>query len=220
MKFISGKSSLRDVIAAAGTLDERLGLLPNVIALAEAMAYAHSLGIIHRDLKPANVLVGAFGETVVIDWGLAKDLNAPDEWGAAGAGTSASTSGAVPLTVIGAVMGTPSYMPPEQASGEPVDQRADVYAVGAMLYEVLAGVPPYHGGTADVVNRPPTPVEAVQPGAPPDLAAIVRKAMARRPEDRYPSAGELAKDLRHFQTGRAVSARRYSARRSPWPSSW
>src|SRR6185295_8555117 len=98
---------------------------------------AHDNHVIHRDLKPANVLVGAFGETVVIDWGLAKDLNdasdiidpvAPESEGE---------------TIAGSIIGTPAYMPPEQARGDAVDERADVYALGAMLYHVLIGVPPY-----------------------------------------------------------------------------
>jgi WD40 repeat protein len=211
MKRIEGRS-LRDAIAAAGTLDARLALLPNVIAVADAMAYAHSLGIIHRDLKPANVLVGAFGETVVIDWGLAKDLRAAEDEPIPSAAPLPSDGS---LTADGAVMGTLHYMPPEQAEGRHVDERADVYAVGALLYEVLAGVPPYNEvkraeSAAAVLAQPPTPVEVLQPGIPQDLVAIVRKAMQPRPEDRYPTARELVDDLRHFQTGRVVSARAYS----------
>ncbi|TMQ21146.1 MAG: hypothetical protein E6J90_14735 [Deltaproteobacteria bacterium] len=216
MKLISGRS-LQDLISDAPDLDGRLALLPNVIAVADAIAYAHSQGIIHRDLKPANVLVGAFGETVVIDWGLAKDLRAAgdgleveleDETGARGA-----SDGGRSLTVAGAVLGTPCYMAPEQAGGQSVDERADVYALGAMLYEVLAGKPPYHGGVTPVavLAGPPPPVETRQPMIPPDLAAIVRKAMAREPGDRYPSAREMALDLRRFQTGRLVSAHIYSS---------
>jgi serine/threonine protein kinase len=176
MKRVSGRS-LRDVIAGARTLAGRLALLPNVIAVADAIAYAHSQGIIHRDLKPANVLVGAFGETVVIDWGLAKDLGAAgDDAGPAGA---VSSSGG--HTIVGAVMGTPLYMPPEQAGGTMVDERADVYALGAILYEVLAGQPPYHGVApgdvlAAVLAGPPPAVEALAPTIPP----IWRPSCARR----------------------------------------
>ena len=218
MKLVSGRS-LHDHIRDTPALDGRLALLPNVIAVADAIAYAHSQGIIHRDLKPANVLVGAFGETVVIDWGLAKDLRAdgggdpalaPDARG--GPGTSPREPS---LTVAGAVLGTPCYMPPEQARGHPVDERSDVYALGAMLYEVLVGEPPYGGAAeplAAVLAGPPAPVERSQPMIPPDLGAIARKAMARDPADRYPSARELALDLRRFQTGRLVSAQVYSSR--------
>jgi WD40 repeat protein/serine/threonine protein kinase len=240
MKLISGRS-LHDVIRGTPALDGRLALLPNVIAVADAIAYAHSQGIIHRDLKPANVLVGAFGETVVIDWGLAKDLRAGAGAGAgdgagdgAGAGDrdgplapalrdplsasalSASTlSSEQSLTIAGAVLGTPYYMSPEQAGGRPVDERADVYALGALLYEVLTGEPPYRSAPeplAAVLAGPPAPAEDLAPTIPPDLGTIARKAMARRPEDRYPSARELAEDLRRFQTGRLVSAHVYSRR--------
>jgi len=219
MKLISGRS-LHDVILDTPALDGRLALLPNVIAVADAIAYAHSQGIIHRDLKPANVLVGAFGETVVIDWGLAKDLRAagddePAVEPAGPGGALAGGSGERSLTVAGAVLGTPCYMPPEQARGQPVDERADVYALGALLYEVLAGEPPYRGAAnahVAVLAGPPAPIEANQPTVPPDLGAIARKAMAREAGDRYPSARELALDLRRFQTGRLVTAHVYSSR--------
>jgi eukaryotic-like serine/threonine-protein kinase len=218
MKLVSGRS-LGEVITATPELDGRLALLPNVIAVADAIAYAHSQGIIHRDLKPANVLVGEFGETVVIDWGIAKDLRgaAASELGpdpAAGASANLGTvSGEPSLTDTGTVLGTPYYMPPEQASGQSVDERADVYALGALLYEVLTGERPYRGipePLAAVLAGPPMPAEEREPAIPPDLATIARKAMARRPEDRYPSARELAEDLRRFQTGQLVSSHVYS----------
>jgi WD40 repeat protein/tRNA A-37 threonylcarbamoyl transferase component Bud32 len=212
MKLVSGRS-LREVIRASETLDDRLALLPNAIAVADAIAYAHSVGVLHRDLKPANVLVGAFGETVVIDWGLAKDVHE------AHTASSADLDPVLPdgggLTVIGAVLGTPQYMPPEQARGLPVNERADVYALGALLHEVVTGAPPYPGGSsaqvlAAVLAGPPVPPEARVSDLPPDLVAIVRKAMARQPEARYPTARELVEDLRRFQTGRLVRAHQYS----------
>src|SRR5690606_37010373 len=182
----------------------------------EAIAYAHSQRVIHRDIKPANVIVGDFGETVVVDWGLAKDLTGdlPELAEEAAGGAGARLPGA---TADGNVMGTPSYMSPEQARGEDLDTRADVYSLGAMLYEVLAGEPPHTGATAaeileSALAGAPRPLEERQPGAPPDLCAIVRKAMARRPEDRYPSAAPLAEDIRRFQTGQLVTARHYSTR--------
>ncbi len=213
MEHVTGRP-LDKVVLAARTLDERLGLLPNVLALAEALAYAHEQGVIHRDLKPANVLIGSFGETVVVDWGLAKDLRHedPHERG----GRPAQPIGDGDLTVVGTVLGTPAYMPPEQARGEVVDQTADVYALGAILYTVLAGSPPYVGPSSTAVleevrKGSPAPLETRQEGVPEDLLAIVRKAMASHRDQRYPTAGSLAEDLRRFQTGQLVGAHRYSA---------
>ena len=210
MKLVEGRP-LKKVIAEAMTLDARLALLPNVLAVADAMAYAHDKRIIHRDLKPANVLVGAFGETVVIDWGLAKELDV-DEPEAAHVDAPAGDAN---LTRAGTVIGTPNYMPPEQAAGHPVDERADVYALGAMLYHLLAGEPPYRGESsaevlAKVAAGPPAPLATVSPGAPADLLAIVDRAMARQPRARYRTARELAEDLRRFQSGQLVASHEYT----------
>jgi hypothetical protein len=210
MKMVSGRS-LREIIAEKQTLPERLALLPNVIAVAETIAYAHDRRVIHRDIKPANVMVGEFGETVVIDWGLAKDLAAsdlPDTASASGDATGEETA-------RGAVLGTPAYMPPEQAAGRPVDQRADVYALGALLFNVLAGRPPYEGRhasdvLAQVLNGPPAPLEASVTGVAKELTTIVRKSMARDAGDRYPSAKEFVDDLKRFQTGQLVGAHQYT----------
>ncbi len=210
MDLVAGRS-LDRVIAEAGTLRARLALLPHVIAAADALAYAHSEDIVHRDLKPANILVGRYGETVVIDWGLAKDLRAPstDE--------PATTPAAGPLlTQAGTALGTPSYMPPEQAGGEVVGRAADVYALGAMLYHLLAGRPPYAGLAASellaaVRTRGPTPLVELVPQVPRALATIVARAMERDPGARYPSAAELADELRRFQTGQLVRAHDYAA---------
>jgi WD40 repeat protein len=211
MKFVSGRT-LRQLISEAHTLDERLALLPNVLAVADAIAYAHSEGIVHRDLKPSNVLVGLFGETVVVDWGLAKDLRDSND---DATGADPYRSPADGHTVAGTVLGTPSYMPPEQARGADVDERADVYALGALLYHTLAGRAPYTGETsATIIDRviagPPTPIDTSVADVAPDLAAIIDTAMARDPGDRYANAGALADDLRRFQTGQLVSAHRYS----------
>ncbi|MFE8604715.1 WD40 repeat domain-containing serine/threonine protein kinase [Archangium violaceum] len=214
MKLVSGRS-LADVLSELKTLQERLALLPHVLAVAEAMAYAHSERIIHRDLKPANILVGGFGETVVIDWGLAKDLSRVEDTASTQAltATHAATDGA--MTRVGTVMGTPAYMPPEQAAGRPVDERADVYALGAILYHLLAGSRPYDGTTSDqvlarVMNGPPPPLASLHDHIPRDLQAIVTKAMAREPTERYATAREMAEDLRRFQTGQIVGAYEYS----------
>jgi len=145
MKLVAGRS-LRELIAECATVDQRIGLLHHVIAVADAIAYAHGRNIIHRDLKPANVIVGDFGETIVIDWGLAKDLTASEE-STVGGGPFRAT-GDDGLTSTGSVLGTPAYMAPEQQRGERVDQRADVFAIGAMLWELCAAqrVPPTEPG--------------------------------------------------------------------------
>lgn len=216
MKLVEGQS-LDRVVIEKKSLPERLSLLSNAIDVCEAMAYAHSQGIIHRDLKPQNVLIGPFGETVVIDWGIAKDLRAQ--------GSEESLAGpldpdlAEHLTQAGAVLGTPSYMSPEQARGQNIDARGDVYALGAMLYFMLSGRPPYASETRKsgvavlgaLLEGPPPPIEEREPDIPKDLAAIIKKAMAREVTERYPSARELAADLKKFQTGQVVGAYQYTS---------
>jgi tetratricopeptide (TPR) repeat protein len=214
MKLVSGQS-LDSLIRSAGGLPARLALLPHLLAVAEAVAYAHSQRVIHRDLKPANVLVGAFGETVLVDWGLAKDLGEPSSGLEAGDATPARPAAGREETVVGSVLGTPAYMPPEQARGLPVDERADVYALGAMLYYLLVGAPPHAGTTAQEVvaaaaTQRPAPVRSLEADAPGELVAVVDKAMDPEPARRYATAAELAVDLRRFQTGQLVSAHRYS----------
>jgi WD40 repeat protein len=213
MKRVVGRP-LDAVVREAAGLEDRLALLPKVLAVAEAMAYAHEQGVIHRDLKPANVLVGAFGETVVVDWGLAKDLLREGGFEEEGQGPEVESRDG--LTVVGTVMGTPAYMAPEQARGERVDERADVYALGAILYTVLAGSAPYVGPSSTavleaVLKGPPVPLEERQGGLPEDLLALVRKAMSVAKGERYRTAREFAEDLRRYQTGQLVGAHRYSA---------
>jgi WD40 repeat protein len=211
MKLVEGRT-LKELIAEATTIRERLALLSHVVAVADAVGYAHSEGVIHRDLKPSNVIVGGFGETIVVDWGLARDhkrdVPEPSEELLLAAGSGVST-------VSGKVVGTPAYMSPEQARGDTVDERADVYALGAVLYEVLAGTPPHADTTPQavldrVIAGPPRPVSMIVPSAPVELCTIVRKAMARDPAARYPNAAALAEDLRRFTTGKLVSAHSYS----------
>jgi WD40 repeat protein len=215
MRLVSG-GTLAEAIARTRSLEQRLALLPHVNALTDALAYAHARRIVHRDLKPSNVLVGEFGETVVIDWGLAKELD--HEVG--GTGGAALARRAPGLTVAGSVMGTPGFMAPEQAAGENVDARADVYALGAILYNVLAGHPPYldrEGITPDAMialarDRPPTPLARLAPRVPEDLRAIVERAMAREPSGRYPTAKELADELHRFEAGQLLRSRDYRVR--------
>ena len=214
MKLVVGES-LDKAVKARTSLAERLGLLPNVIAAVDALAYAHTRRVIHRDLKPANILVGEFGETVVIDWGLAKDLSEPNGTPEIAVGPYRDPAQAVGETLAGSVMGTPAYMPIEQAQGQPLDERADVYALGALLYHVLCGHPPHVGDTANavlhkVIHEPVAPIATRVPGVPPDLVTIVTKAMAHDAADRYPTANELADDLKKFQTGQLVGSHHYS----------
>jgi serine/threonine protein kinase len=229
MKLVLGQSLTR-VIRDAESLEDRLALLPLVIAAADAVSYAHDQGIVHRDLKPANILVGAFGETVVVDWGLGKEVGAAAAAAGAAAGAAGATApaggAAAGDTGAGAVMGTPGYMAPEQAAGHAVDARTDVHGLGAILYHVLSGTAP--GPSSEPTGpgarapaaapRAPEPLAALEPRVPADLLAIVSKAMSPSPRGRYPSAFELAEDLKRFQAGQLVAARRYSpaARAARW----
>ncbi|HET9623442.1 MAG TPA: serine/threonine-protein kinase, partial [Kofleriaceae bacterium] len=202
MKLVAGRS-LRDLIAERKTVDERLALLHHVIAVADAIAYAHGKQIVHRDLKPANVIVGDFGETIVIDWGLAKDLALGEAVEPSGSGERRARTGE--LTMAGSVVGTPAYMAPEQERGERVDQRADVYSIGAMLWELCALE---HKPPGDARLRERTLRRA---GIERDLIAIVQKALAGDPAHRYADAGALARDLKAFEAGARIAARHDSA---------
>lgn len=207
MKMVRG-DSLDAKLRATATVSGRLSMLPSIIAVVDAIAYAHGARVIHRDLKPENILVGEFGEAVVIDWGLAKQLSTRSS-----APSLRPNASSPEGTTAGSVIGTPSYMPPEQARGEAVDARADVYALGAILYFLLSGHRPYADATAGtaviaaVVAGPPAPLP---PGTPFELATIVHKAMARDPSERYATGKELADDLKRFQMGQLVGSHTYS----------
>lgn len=161
MKLIKGQTL--DALLAAGTPLNALGVFEQI---AQTVGYAHSRGVIHRDLKPANVMVGAFGEVQVMDWGLAKVLNQVRHGEYPSADTTAELVPDGSLTVIrvggdsdrqhtqaGSAMGTPTYMPPEQARGDidRIDQRSDVFGLGAILYAMLTGRPLYEGGSTEEV---------------------------------------------------------------------
>ena len=222
MKFVRGKT-LGQALRDAGELEKRLELLPNFVDLCQAIAYAHDRGVIHRDIKPANVMVGSFGETVVLDWGLAKLKMGEDlhrvEIEEALHELEIGSQDASPNTAYGRALGTPHYMPPEQAAGnlDNIDERSDVYSLGAVLYELLTGTTPYTGRTTyEVINKvltsSPIPVLKQNPDTPPEIAGICDKAMQRNPADRYQSAVELAADIRRFVAGSLVHAYQYSPR--------
>ncbi len=201
-------------------------LLRRFLDVCNAIAYAHSRGVLHRDIKPGNVMVGPFGETLVVDWGLAKVV---------GKGENGDEGGGTPLrppsaherdaTRIGLALGTPQFMSPEQASGA-VDQlgpKSDVYSLGATLYCLLTGKAPFPpDGTTEILGRVRRGEFAaprqVKPSVSPALEAVCLKAMALRPEDRYPSARALGEEIERWLADEPVSAYRepWTARARRW----
>ncbi|MFO0982901.1 MAG: serine/threonine-protein kinase [Planctomycetota bacterium] len=203
-----------------------------ILKVCETVAYAHRKGVVHRDLKPANIMVGQFGETYVMDWGLAKvvghterhDLRLQPASDIAGIATdrhdaAAATPESPLLTMDGLAIGTPSYMSPEQARGrvQEIGAGSDVYAVGAMLYELLTGQAPYvepgsHLAPRAILERvvqgPPTRIENLRSRVAPELIAICEKSMARTAPERYPSMLDMADDLRAYLENRVVKAHR------------
>ncbi len=207
----------------AGRLDLR-ELLSQFMAVCNAVAYAHSRGVLHRDLKPGNVVVGNFGEVIVLDWGLAK-LKGTGEPSADLLPVSVGTATARGATVQGQMLGTPSYMPPEQAEGrfDLVDERSDVYGLGAILYELLTGEPPFSGADtltiiARVVADLPVPPRQRVGAVPRALEAICLKALAKRQADRYESAGELSQEVQRWLADEPVMAcvEPWTARTARW----
>lgn len=201
-------------------------VLSMILKACDAVSFAHSRGVLHRDLKPSNIMVGQFGEVYVMDWGLAKVIGGMTHSDALP--DAASVENPVPAqarpvphfeTQQGTTMGTPSYMPPEQAAGQlqELGPPSDVYAMGAILYHLLSGEPPYvTPGTAPssedirqrVLQAGPIPVHRLGRQVPLELAAICNKAMARHPTDRYPDTHSMAEDLRAYMEGHVVSAYR------------
>jgi eukaryotic-like serine/threonine-protein kinase len=188
--------------------------LGNLIAVCNAAAFAHSRGIVHRDIKPSNVILGRFGETFLVDWGLAKRLASPSTDSTVGR-TDEPERGGDRLTDHGSVLGTLPYMSPEQAETATggTSAASDVYSLGATLYHMLTGRVPFVGKDREELRRKviqgdfPPPRE-VDPRIAPALDAIVCKAMARDPNERYVSATALAEDLEHWLADEPVTARR------------
>jgi hypothetical protein len=203
MEFVPG-TELRQAVDEGRFDDRELARL--MAEVCDAIAFAHAHGVIHRDLKPGNVLLGADGAPKVADFGLATDRGR-------------RRSAALERAEEGSILGSPGYLAPEQALGDArrVDSRCDVYGLGATLYYALTRRPPFRAPTftevvEQVVNGELVPPSRVRPGVSPDLEAICLKAMARDPDDRYQSAGEMARDLRNATAGLRVSARRYGVR--------
>lgn len=200
MRRVDGQE-LEACIQGASTPAERLSLLRPYTDLVEAMAYAHAEGFIHRDLKPRNVLVGQFGETVVVDWGLAKSIRTTTS--EAEATEVAGLEAAGSETETGIVMGTRGYVAPELRRGEDASTRSDVFSLGIILRRILTG--------ERAPNIKAQDLRALRVSkAPADLEAIVRRATMLDPRARYANAGALADDLHRFEAGRLVDARAYS----------
>jgi serine/threonine-protein kinase len=225
MRFVKGRT-LADAVRAyhaerqAGKADPLAlrELLQDFVAVCHAVAYAHSRGVLHRDLKPKNVVLGDFGEVILLDWGLAKVLGGLDA-DAGAPPVSLPPGGPGDLTVQGQALGTPAYMPPEQAQGRLHlhDQRSDVYGLGAILYEVLTGAAPFAGETTlavlrRVVHEPPVPPRQRVASVPRALEAVCLKALAKDPAARYPSAKEVAHEVQRWLADEPVAGYR-----EPWP---
>ncbi|MEM7345631.1 MAG: protein kinase [Chloroflexota bacterium] len=182
MRYVEG-GTLSDLMGTKLS-DERIVEL--ISSVAKALDYAHSQGVVHRDIKPSNVLIGNHGEALLSDFGIAKMMG--------------GNEGGTQLTGTGSILGTPDYMAPEQASGNQVDGRSDIYSLGVVLYELLTGHPPYQAKTPLAVvmmhiNEPLPPPRQINPDIPEPLEQVVIKAMAKDPEKRYQTANEMAAAL-------------------------
>ena len=242
MRFISG-TSLKDAIntfhevqPAAQASDrhslELRRLLARFVDVCNTVAYAHSRGVIHRDLKPGNIILDEYGEALVVDWGLAKSGCGEVETLSTEPSVDPVSVSDLPSTISGASMGTPAYMSPEQAAGRTaeVGPATDVYSLGATLYCLLTGKPPFEGPDPSVVltkvcaGEFPTP-RKVNPSVPAALEAICLKAMALDPAGRYATPGALGEELERWLADQPVlaypeplpaRAARWVRRRKPW----
>ncbi len=230
MRVVRGRT-LSAAISQAKDLGQRLALINHFSGLCQAIAYAHSQGVVHRDIKPDNVMIGEFGETFVLDWGLVKvaEQHAPVELRAALCASlpprraldgTARINEPLSLedTRQGFLVGTPPYMSPEQILGKVPsgDPRCDVWSLGVVLHLLLTGRRPFNGSTLveltnAILGARLRPLNEAEPGIPRDLAAIVARALALNPRDRYPSARELARDITAYQAGEKVLAHEYGS---------
>ncbi len=213
MRFVRGGTlgaAIRDFHAKRGNGQEEplefVHLLTAFVAVCNTVAYAHSRQVLHRDLKGENVILGDFGEVIVLDWGIAKRTDLPEDEDFENSESPRYDSHDAGLTIQGEVIGTPAYMAPEQAEGrlEDIDERTDVYGLGAMLYEILTGRPPFAGSSTLEVLRlairgNPTAPRDHWPEAPAALQEICLKALAREPAERFARAEEIAQAVQQWQ---------------------
>ncbi|MGO8747055.1 MAG: protein kinase domain-containing protein [Thermoguttaceae bacterium] len=221
MRFIKGdnlKAAIERFHAAQPVRFDSLEfrqLLGRFVDVCQAIAYAHSRGVLHRDLKPGNIMLGKFGETLVVDWGLAKVVGGQGEEQRGGRDETTlrpSSGSNWAETIAGSAIGTPAFMSPEQASGklDELGPATDVYSLGATLYALLTNRTPFEGVTGNMLEQVRKgawiPSRAVNAAVPPALDAICRKAMALKPEDRYGSPLELAEEVEHWLADEPVGA--------------
>jgi serine/threonine protein kinase len=208
MKLIRGRT-LADLLKERSTPADDLPRFVQIFEqVAQAVAFAHTRGVIHRDLKPSNVMVGEFGEVQVMDWGLAREVGAAEPTDATPEPAPTTTTAITPLTATGAVLGTPGYMPPEQARGEPLGPAADVFALGSVLAQILTGRPAFTGdNTWDVVFRTTTGdlADALDRlercAADPELVAMAVRYLAENPDRRPATAGAVAAEVAAHRAG-------------------
>jgi len=198
MKLVNG-AALPDHLASVSRLDERLRIFERIC---ETVAFAHASGLVHRDIKPANIMVGSFGDVLVLDWGLAKAVAGDADAATSASPMGAATPGPRPLTEAGAIVGIRGYMAPEQAraAGE-VDARADVYALGALLVTMLTNETPGESSASTTSALKARRVVM-------RLRAICLMALADAPGERYANAAALAEDVARFRAGLPVAAHR------------